>query len=103
PNPHVTRPEDIGPRTEYNDHGEPVDNIPLGDPGVERLSKANSRKDYELAQKEMRATKTLKELEAWGAANANRVHSYPDDWSEIFRGLYADHRDDLRAKTREAA
>jgi hypothetical protein len=30
------------------------------------------------------------------------VQSYPADWGEIFRGLYADHRDDLRA-AKEAA
>lgn len=103
PNPHTTRPEDIVPRTEYNELGEPVDNIPHGDPSIERLPKKDSRKDFEAAQKEMRATQTLKQLETWGAANANRVGSYPADWAEIFRGLYAEHRDDLRAKQQEAA
>jgi hypothetical protein len=103
PNPHVTRPEDIGQPTEYNEHGEPVDNIPHGDPSIDRLPKKDARKDYEAAQKEMRATQTLKQLETWAAANANRVQSYPADWAEIFRGLYADHRDDLRAKQQEAA
>jgi hypothetical protein len=102
PNPHVTRPEDIGQPTEYNEHGEPVDNIPHGDPSIDRLPKKDARKDYEAAQKEMRATKTLRELEDWAKANANRVQSYPADWGEIFRGLYADHRDDLRA-AKEAA
>jgi hypothetical protein len=30
-NPHVTRPEDIVPTVEYDEHGNPVDNIPHGD------------------------------------------------------------------------
>ncbi len=102
-NPHVTRPEDIGTPTEFDQHGQPIDNIPLGDPSITQLAKKDARKDYENAQKEMRATVTLKQLETWAAANANRIQSYPADWAEIFRGLYADHRDDLRAKQQEAA
>lgn len=103
PNPHVTTPADVSDATiDYNDHGEPVDNIPLGDPGITALPKKDARKDYEMAQKEMRQTKTLRELEQWAAANANRIQSYPSDWAEIFRKLYAEHRDELRA-AREAA
>jgi hypothetical protein len=103
PNPHVTRPEDIVPATEYDQHGEPVDNIPHGDPSIEQLKKKDARKDYEAAQKEMRATKDIGALTDWGTKNANRVASYPADWQEIFRGLYIEHRDDLRAAKQEAA
>jgi hypothetical protein len=95
-NPHVTRPTDIVPDVEYDQHGEPVDNIPSGDDGIERLPKAKARADYEACQKEMRANKTLRELEAWGAKNANRIASYPSDWAAIMRGMYAEHRDELR-------
>ena len=102
PNPHVTRPEDIVPATEYDQHGEPVDNIPHGDPSIEQLKKKDARKDYEAAQKEMRATADIDALMDWGVKNANRVASYPPDWQEIFRGLYIEHRDDLRA-AKEAA
>lgn len=102
-NPHVTRPEDILPRVQYDQFGEPIDNIPSGDPSIDRLPKKDARKDFEQAQKEMRATKTIPELEAWGKANANRVQSYPADWSEMFRGLYAEHLTDLREKQKEAA
>lgn len=98
PNPHVTTPDDISDAViEYDDNGQPIDNIPLGDPGIERLAKKDSRKDFERAQKEMRATVTLKQLETWAQANANRIHSYPDDWNITFRKLYAEHRDELRA------
>jgi hypothetical protein len=103
-NPHVTTPDDVSDAVlEYDDNGQPVDNIPLGDPSIERLPKKDARRDYEMAQKEMRATVTLKQLETWAAANANRIHSYPDDWNQIFRKLYVEHRDDLRAKQQEAA
>jgi hypothetical protein len=95
-NPHVTRPEDIVPAIDYDQHGEPIDNIPSGDPGIERLSKAKAREDFAAAQNEMRATKTEADLKRWADRNANRIQSYPPDWQDIIRGLYAEHRDDLR-------
>ena len=36
------------------------------------------------------------ELEKWGKANSNRIESYPVDWQEMLRGIYADHMADLR-------
>ena len=102
-NPHVTTPTDIiGDPIEYDQNGHPVDNIPLGDPEIGTLKKKDARKDFEAAQKEMRATKTVDELKRWGDANANRIASYPTDWAEIFRGLYREHQNDLR-KQMEAA
>jgi hypothetical protein len=97
PNPHVTRPTDIVPDVEYDQHGEPVDNIPSGDPGIDQLPKAKARADFEAAQKEMRATVTIQQLQTWGERNANRVASFPNDWQAIFRGLYVEHRDSLRS------
>lgn len=95
-NPHVTKPEDIVPAVEYDQYGEPVDNIPSGDPGIERLPKAKARADFDAAQKEMLATQTPKQLQTWGENNANRLASYPTDWATIMRGLYIEHRDRLR-------
>jgi len=95
-NPHVTRPTDIVPDVEYDEQGQPVDNIPSGEPGIERLPKAKARQDFEAAQKELRAAVTIKQLEDWGARNANRVESYPPDWAAILRGIYIEHRDELR-------
>jgi hypothetical protein len=96
PNPHTTKASDIVPEIEYNDLGEPVDNIPLGDERIEQLSKAQARPDFAKAQFEMRAMKTEIELTTWGKANANRIASYPHDWQEMLRGIYADHMADLR-------
>jgi hypothetical protein len=99
-NPHVTTPSDVSDAAiEYDQYGQPIDNIPNGDPSIQTLAKKDARKDYEAAQKEMRATVTLKQLETWAARNANRIQSYPADWAEIFRKLYAEHRDSLRAMT----
>jgi hypothetical protein len=96
-NPHVTRPEDIYDEpVEYDQHGQPIDNIPLGDERIERLPKAKARADFAAIQAEMRKHKTVAELEKWRDEVANRVASQPNDWQEILRGMYADHRDDLR-------
>lgn len=96
PNPHVTTPTDIVPDIEYDEQGQPVDNIPNGDPTIEQMPKAKARTDFDAAQKEMQATETIKQLQAWGERNANRVASFPNDWQAIFRGLYVEHRDGLR-------
>lgn len=99
-NPHVTRPADIVPEIDYDPvTGEPIDNIPLGDERIEQMTKAHARSDYASAQHEMRLTKTPKELETWGKNNANRIASYPSDWAEIMRGMYAEHMADLRKQS----
>jgi len=96
PNPHITKPTDLVPDVEYDEQGQPVDNIPSGDPGIDQLPKAKARTDFDAAQKEMQATQTIKQLQTWGERNANRVASFPNDWQAIFRGLYVEHRDGLR-------
>lgn len=96
-NPHVTRPEDVGPEAEYDEHGQPVDNIPLGDERIAQLPKAKARNDFAAIQFEMRQFKTEHELKKWGDVNANRIASQPNDWQEILRGMYAELRDELRA------
>jgi len=101
-NPHVTRPEDIGPAIEYDEQGNPIDNIPLGDGEIERLSKSMARPEFAQLQHETRACKTPAELKAWGEKNANRIATMPLDWQEILRGIYADHMTDLRGQTQPA-
>lgn len=102
-NPHVTRPSDIVADVEYDQHGQPVDNIPLGNPSIERLSKAKARDEFAACQAELNATTTVKELEDWGLVNANRVETLPLDWQAIMRGLYREHLDSLREQTKEPA
>ncbi len=98
-NPHVTKPTDIVPAVEYDENGDPVNNIPRGDPGIERMSKSNARPEFAKLQHELRQTKTPNELLKWGLANANRVDSMPSDWQEILRGLYVDHQTELAGST----
>jgi hypothetical protein len=96
PNPHVTKPSDLVEPTEYDEQGHPVDNIPLGDREVTKLTKATARADFGNAQAELRACKTVTHLQLWGSNNSNRVASYPGDWQELMRGIYSDHMADLR-------
>lgn len=102
PNPHVTRPTDIVPDVEYDEHGHPVDNIPLGEDGIERLPKAKSREEFSALQSELRLNKTEADLLRWGDRSKNRIATLPVDWAATIRGLYAEHRDELRA-ARQAA
>jgi hypothetical protein len=96
PNPHVTRPADIVEPTEYDQYGQPVDSIPLGDETIERLPKSKARQDWSACQDEIRAIATVRDLTAWGEKNANRVASFPADWQEILRGVYREHMNSLR-------
>jgi hypothetical protein len=97
PNPHTTQPTDIVPAVEYNEHGEPIDNIPLGDDRIEALPKAKARTHYALLQSTMRLAKTPEDLNRWGKEHANQVASLPSDWQETLRGQFAEHLTDLRA------
>jgi phage recombination protein Bet len=97
-NPHVTRPSDIVPEVEYDEQGEPKNNIPRGDPGIERMSKAQARPEFAAMQHELRATKTPDELLRWGLTNANRSETLPVDWQEMLRGLYAEHMGEIARK-----
>lgn len=102
-NPHVNKPEDFHEPTEYDNNGQPVDNIPLGDREVTKLTKSQARPDFANAQAEIRACKTLPALQSWATKNANRIASYPHDWQEHMRGIFADHLSDLRSTTGKAA
>jgi hypothetical protein len=103
PNQHTTRPDDLVPTVEYDEHGQPVDNIPLGDDRITQLPKAKAKNEYAAMQSELLATKTPADLERWGAKNKDRVATLPLDWQEILRGQYSDHMADLRAKQKEVA
>lgn len=97
PNPHVTKPADIVPTTEYDQHGQPIDNIPLPDPeAVKKLRVVDQRPIFAQLQKEIHATGSLAELQAWATENKNRMGELKPDWQETLRGVYAEHRDELR-------
>jgi hypothetical protein len=96
-NPHVTRPEDIMPRTEYDRNGNPIDNIPTPDPSaVKKLRVVDQRPIFAEMQKEIQATGSVKELQGWAEANKDRLGSLKPDWQEFLRGVYREHMDALR-------
>lgn len=96
-NPHVTRPADVVPATEYDQHGQPIDNIPLPDPSaIKKLRVADQRPIFEAMQNEIQATGSLAELTKWAADNKDRLGSLKPDWQEYLRGVFAEHRDAIR-------
>ncbi len=103
-NPHVTNPEDINEhQVSYNQDGHPVENIPRGEDGIERLSKAMARPEYANLLADIRNAKALNDLENWGRQNRNRVESLPLDWQEILRGEYRTRQIGLGWKSKEMA
>lgn len=94
PNPHVVRPEDVFDPVEHDEHGQPIDNIPMTE--GKSLPKKDSRETYKNLQAELWAHKEALGLQSWGQTIAPRVASLPADWAAIFRGQYAEHLAHLR-------
>jgi hypothetical protein len=97
PNPHVTRPSDVMPPVEYDQHGEIVDNIPAPSPeAVKKLRVVDQRPLFAEMQKEIQATGSIAELQSWATANKDRLGSLKPDWQDFLRGVFAEHRDAIR-------
>ncbi len=92
-NPHVTRPEDV---VDIAPAGHP-DLIPEN-PNIKPMPKKDARADYSLFQQELRAITTVEQLEKWGALQKDRIATYPEDWGDIARNLYIQHKVALEAK-----
>lgn len=99
-NPHVTKPEDVIEPIEYDEQGRPIDNIPLGAPEIERLSKTMAKPEFAAMQSEIRGITTLVSLKEWADTNANRVATLPNDWQEFIRDVYRGQREHLRASAK---
>jgi hypothetical protein len=95
-NPHVTRPEDIVPAVQYDEHGEIIDNIPAGEGSGKKLRVVDMRPVFEALQKAMHMTGSVTELEEWGKNNKDTVADLKSDWAAILRGLYTEHMAELR-------
>ena len=96
-NPHVTRAADIVPATAYDQNGQPIDNIPHPDPeAVRKLTVKDQRPVFDALQKEIHATTTVAQLQAWAPANKNRLGELKSDWQEMLRGVYAEQLTALR-------
>ncbi len=96
-NPHVTRPEDIGPTADYDENGEIIDNIPHATPS-QKLRVADQRPLFDAIQKEALAIKPAAAFLAWmnKEDTMQRVANFKPDWQAIFRGICKDHLADLR-------
>lgn len=98
-NPHVTRAEDILPTTEYDQHGQPIDNIPEPDEdAIVKTRVVDQRPIFAELQTEIHATGSIAELEAWGETNKNRLGKLSASWRGMLRGVYTEHRDAIRAQ-----
>jgi ERF superfamily protein len=101
-NPHVTTAEDIiGEAIEVDENGDPVNNIPRGNPEVKRMSKAMARPEYANLLADIRSFKNLPDLMKWGDMSKDRVESLPLDWQEILRGEFRDKMIELGWKKEE--
>lgn len=96
-NPHVTRPADIVPPTDYDEHGEIIDNVPHAEPN-KRLRVADQRPLFDAIQKEAHAFGDTKKFLAWmkDENTIARVADFKPDWQEIFRGVCKEHLTELR-------
>jgi hypothetical protein len=96
-NPHVTRPADILPSVEYDEHGEIIDNIPHAPP-TQKLRVSDQRPLFAEIQKEAHAFSDSKRFIAWmnDQKTIARVADFKPDWQEMFRGVCKEHLAELR-------
>lgn len=98
PNPHVTRPSDILPTPDYDEHGI-VDNVPHA-PAGRKLRVADQRPLFAEIQKEAHAFTDSKKFIAWmnDQKTIDRVADFKPDWQEMFRGVCKEHLTALRTQ-----
>jgi hypothetical protein len=98
-NPHVTRPADILPIADYDEHGQVIDNIPHAEP-KQKLRVADQRPLFAEIQKEAHAFSESKTFIAWmnDPNTIARVADFKPDWQTMFRGLCKEHLNALRTQ-----
>lgn len=96
-NPHVTRPADILPIADYDEHGEVIDNIPHAEP-KQKLRVADQRPLFAQIQMEAQAYADSKKFIAWmnDPKTIARVADFKADWQAMFRGICKEHLEALR-------
>ena len=87
-NPHVTRAEDIF-------DGSEADVLPRPDIGTAPLSKAKANPLFKELQAELWQCGSVAQMEAWSAANKDRIGKLPDDWYKMMRGVYVEHKAEI--------
>lgn len=97
PNPHVTRPSDILPPAEYDEHGEIIENIPHAAP-AQKLRVSDQKPLFAAIQKEAHAFTNSAQFLEWmkDEKTVARVADFKPDWQEMFRGVCREHLAELR-------
>jgi hypothetical protein len=103
PNPHGTKPSEIVDTPDYDEHGNPIENIPYGDEGIEPMNKALSRKYYAELQAELHKIKTAPELLGWANSVKNRVATLHPEFQDYLRGQTKEYLKEIRNPQTEAA
>lgn len=100
-NPHVNRPEDFAEHeVQYDVDGNPVDNIPYGNPNLQPLRGVSARAEYEKLQSELIAINDVGNLRKWAnlSQTKDRVQTLSSDWQHHIRDLYEGRKKELSAK-----
>ena len=99
-NPNVNRAPDFASHeVSYDAEGNPVDNIPYGNPELQQLRGVTARKEYEILQSEMIAIGDVKDLRKWANQQhtKDRVQTLSTDWQQHMRDLYEGRKKELSA------
>ena len=99
-NPNVNRPQDFTEHeVQYDSEGNPVDNIPYGNPALQQVRGTTARKEYETLQSEMIAITTTKGLTTWAnlSQTKDRVQTLSTEWQQHIRDLYEGRKKELGA------
>jgi hypothetical protein len=97
-NPNVNKPEDFAEHeVQYDGDGNPVDNIPHGNPQLKPLRVVDARKEYTALQSELIAMTTLPALRKWANTpqTKDRVQTLPSDWQAHMRDLFEGKKKEL--------
>lgn len=96
-NPHVTRASDITDHeTEYDEHGHPIDNIPLAQNPAPKMKVKDARPEFAALVAEMEECTSTVKLERWAKSAADTIAALSPEWQKILRGKYADRLKELR-------
>lgn len=96
-NPHVTRAEDITDhQQEYDEHGQPIDNIPLARNPVAKMKVKDARPEFAALVAEMEECTSTVKLERWAKSAADTIAALSPEWQKILRGKYAERLGELR-------
>lgn len=96
-NPHVTRAEDIvDHQIEYDERGQPIDNIPLAENPVTKMKVKDARPEFQALVAEMEECTSTVKLERWAKAVADTIAALSPEWQKILRGKYAEKLKELR-------